>query len=170
MNIPVRKVAIALAVTGLSIAGVSTAVAALTDSGHQKFTITTVGRGPSTVVAKGPISGEGTETNNHLTKVPGETFQSTLSYPDGAVHIDVHPGPPNVQFNPDSCVTTITERDTFNITGADGIYAGATGSGTSRLRVILEGARAATGDCAGPGTPPVSSNLLVKGKGTVSIP
>lgn len=169
---PTTLTAVGTATALLLLAAVFTGLpqAASADSGHQKFTITTVGRQPGTVVAKGPISGEGTETNNHLDKQPGQPFESTLHFDGGDVFLQVTPGPPEVKFNPNTCVTRITESDTFVITRATGVYAGASGSGTSKLHVTIERARTETGACAGAETPPLSSFLIVRAKGTVSIP
>ena len=133
----------------------------------ERFTIISTGPGPATVIASGPITGVGTETNNEQQN--GQPFQSIFHLAKGDVYSTVTPGIPDVSFSPRSCVTRIVETDTFVYTGGTGPYAGVTGSGTAAVRVTIVGARTGL-TCASPQTPPAAMVVVVQGTGTANVP
>ncbi len=115
-----------------------------------------IGRGPGTVIGRGVITGVGVEENNRFDLPPGSTFQVTFHFPEGDLYMDVVPGPPQVDFNPNSCVTRITLHPTTTVTGGTGAYEGASGSGTATSHILVIAGRAEDGSCLSPSAPPIS--------------
>jgi len=161
--------AVAALIGGVAISA-SPAYAGASSRANEKFTILTVGAGPGTVVAIGPISGVGTSVDNRRLLPPGTPFQGTFSFPQGDVFTTVSPaGPPMVNFNPTTCVTTIIAPDTFVITGGTMAYAEASGTGVATAYVTLVGGRSADGSCLGPDSRPIFQLTVTRATATVSL-
>ncbi|MDQ4132900.1 MAG: hypothetical protein M3179_06740 [Actinomycetota bacterium] len=86
-----------------------------------------------TVIANGVITGVGTEV---IESNPSGVATVKWTFPDGTVSVRI-----DFTFagdlNPTTCLRTLTLKGTWEITGATGAYAGATGggdfSGTNRI-------------------------------------
>lgn len=84
---------------------------------------------PGTVIANGPIHAKGTDTTISDT-------QDLLTFPTGTVSITHAPQTSGDSFDPVTCVFRFHERGTYEITGGTGAYAGASGHGTYRVKVL----------------------------------
>jgi len=164
-----KRLASVAIVGGLALAG-SPGYAAADAAVNQQFTIVTVGSAPGTVIARGPITGVGSDTNNRAQLPPGSPFQSTFRFRQGDLFTTVSAaGRPQVDFNPTTCVATVVARDVFEVTGGTATLARATGGGTATAHVTLIGGRGNDGNCLGPDSPPVFQFTVTQASGTVSL-
>ncbi len=134
------------------------------------FTTIEVGRRPGTVIATGAISGVGTETNNEWQVGPGQPFQDVMTFPQGELFQTVAPaGPPQIQFDPTTCVVRIVEPQSTTVTGGTKAFAGAWGFGTSTAHITIVESRGNDGTCQQPPAPPRFLLAIVHGTGTVNV-
>ncbi len=68
------------------------------------------------------------------------------------------------KFDPKTCLAQITQPGTYTISGGTGKYAGISGHGKFRYRLLFIGARNAQGKCA-QRKPPVASQLIIQASG-----
>ena len=140
-------------------------------TGNQRFTVLIPAEGPGTVIATGVVTGVGSEVDTRKQVPPGSPFQATYTFREGQLFATVAAaGRPQVEFNPRSCVTTITLVDTATITGGTGAFEGATGSSTDTVRVTSVAGRDAEGRCLGPEHPPIFELGIIRAEGTLSLP
>ncbi|MDQ3641156.1 MAG: hypothetical protein M3450_06760 [Actinomycetota bacterium] len=164
----IRKLALAAAVVGLSLAG--TPGPAVADTGPQEFTVVKIGTNTGTVVARGVITAAGREENNRLQVPRGAPFQVHFSFPQGDLFQTITPvGAPQVDFNPTTCMTRVTIFDTTEITGGTGAYAGATGSGVATAKLTIIRGRNADGSCMDAKAPPIFEMSQVAAPGSLTI-
>jgi len=170
-----NRIAPMLAVTLDSGSLLAAAASARTQLGPQRITMTFVTLSgkekPVHVVASGPISGTGTETQTEKNTAAGQTNYVTLHFPNGTVHLKA---PEKFAWLPNlkTCSATAKGGGTFTITGGTGAFKRATGSGTFTDRGTLLGARSASGQCLGPKShePPKRIALTITLTGTAAAP
>jgi hypothetical protein len=158
---------VAALVAGVSLLGqAGSASAQPADDVH--FTVIIVGDGAGAVLASGAVLGVGTETDNQNSANPVQPFQATLSFAKGAVAETVSNQPPSVHFNPVTCVLRIVQRGSFQVTGGTGVFATASGGGTSTTHVTVISRRAANGTCDQQ-APPLLALVIVHETGTLTV-
>ena len=164
-----RKLVPVLLTAGLAL-GVLPGSAVAQTSSNQRFTIIRAGAGPALVVARGVINAVGTETDN-AGKVPqGHPFDSTSTFPQGALFATVtYDRPAHVRFNPTTCETRVELTDHFVVTGGTGAYAASTGSGTDTVHVIEIAGRDSSGSCLGPKSPPIFELTIIQSTGNITL-
>ena len=140
-------------------------------TGTQRFTVLIPADGPGTVIATGVVTGVGSEVDTREQVPPGSPFQATYTFREGQLFATVAAaGRPQVEFNPRSCVTTITLVDTATITGGTGAFEGASGSSTDTVRVTSVAGRGDDGRCLGPEHPPIFELGIIRSEGTLTLP
>lgn len=162
----------------LSLAALVGGIALTTPTGHalaetageQDYTLVKVGVNPGTVVARGVITGAGSEENDRALVPPGSEFHVVFHFPQGDLFMTNTPGPPQVDFNPAACLSRITLHPTTRVTGGTGAFAGASGSGTSTANLTVLGGRNDDGSCQGPTSPPIFQVSFVQATGTLRLP
>ena len=166
MNI--KKLVLTAAVAGSVLVGNPGPAAAVT--ARQDFTVVKIGANTGTVVAQGLITGAGREENNRLQVPRGGPFQVQFMFPQGDLYQTITPsGPPQVDFNPTTCVGRLTFTHTAVVTGGTGAYAGATGGGTAVANLTVIRGRNADGSCLPDTAPPIFEMSYVKATGTVTV-
>jgi hypothetical protein len=140
-------------------------------SGRERFTLIFSGfngaERPTTVIASGPITGVGTESQ---VAEPNGTLDLTFSFPNGQVYGTVFNDNFNLRLDLKKCLARPHETGEWSITGGTGAFAGATGHGTLTGNGIVIGARSPSGQCLGPstGVPPLSELEIVHAVGTAT--
>jgi len=138
---------------------------------NQRFTIVTVNQSPPTVIARGTLTGVGTEVDNREQIPPGRPFQATFIFPQGDLFATVAgAGRPRVAFDPSTCVTRLTIVDTETITGGTGAFAGARGRSTDTVHVTTVAGHGDDGKCLGPDSPPLFELSIIRTAGTLTLP
>jgi hypothetical protein len=163
-----KKLALALIVGGLALAGSSGPATAQT-APNQSFTVVKIGANPGTVAATGVINGVGVENNNRLQVPRGSQFQVVNSYAEGDLFETATPVSAESHFDPATCVTRTTIFNTMVITGGTGSLAGATGSGEGTANLTAIGPRGSDGACLGPDAPPVFLISVVRLTATINL-
>ncbi|MCA1697258.1 MAG: hypothetical protein LC749_22490, partial [Actinobacteria bacterium] len=79
------------------------------------------------------------------------------------------PGRPQVRFNQTTCVTKITEHDTFIFAGGTGTYADASGAGKATVNVTAIAGRNSDGSCLGSDSRPVFQLVVIRADGNLSL-
>lgn len=137
---------------------------------RQDFTVVKIGANTGTVVAQGLITGAGREENNRLQVPRGGPFQVEFSFAEGDLYQTITPaGPPQVDFNPTTCVARLTFAHTAVVTGGTGAYEGATGGGTAIANLTVIRGRNADGTCLPDTAPPIFEMSYVKATGTLTV-
>lgn len=136
---------------------------------NQTFTIIKTAPGPSPAFARGVVNAVGTESSDRDPAHPGAPFHSTFTFPGGDLSTVVTPGRPQVSVNPTTCLTQIAETDGFLVIGGSGMYAAASGSGTSTVRVTAIAGRSSDGGCLGPEATPLFELVVIQGTGSLSL-
>ena len=165
-----KKVWMAVVATGLGLTG-SPGPALAATSGPQTFTVVKIGTDTGTVIAQGVITGVGQEENNRSEVPRGAPLQVEFTFPEGKVFQTItRVGPPEVDFNPTTCLARISIFDTTEITGGTGAYAGVSGSGVATVRITVLRGRNADGSCLPATAPPIFELTQVQAPGTISVP
>lgn len=139
--------------------------------GAEQFTVVKVGSDPGTAAATGVINGVAIENNDRLGVPRGAPFHVTFSFPQGDLFQTIAPaGPPEIQYNPTTCVTTTVLHDTTTITGGTNAFAGASGTGTATANLISVAGRNSDGSCLPPDAAPVFALSVVRASGSVHVP
>ncbi len=136
---------------------------------NQRFTIIDAGHGPTPVTAAGVINAVGTESSTRDPAHPNVAYTSTFAFPQGDLLSTVTPGRPQVRFNQTTCVTKITEHDTFIFAGGTGTYADASGAGTATVSVTAIAGRNADGSCLGADSRPVFVLVTIRAVGNLNL-
>ena len=110
--------------------------------------------GPTTVVAAGPISANGTsvDTNNH---------RGQFVFPDGTLTVKHQTVADKQTFDSRTCVVTNSESGTYTIIKGTGAYAHASGSGVYKAYVIGQGCDR--------NQPPTSFAFTIQAQGPLSL-
>ncbi|HEY3833347.1 MAG TPA: hypothetical protein VGO03_13705 [Acidimicrobiia bacterium] len=85
--------------------------------------------GAQTVVAAGPISAKGTDTEL------GQTADR-FTFPKGSIMLKHHGGKTNQHHDPRTCSFEFDQTGTYTITSGNGAYKHASGNGTYRIHGI----------------------------------
>lgn len=136
---------------------------------NQRFTIIGAGTGSNPVIATGVINAVGTESSTRNPAHPNVAYTSTFAFPQGDLFSTITPGRPQVRSNQTTCVTKITEHDTFIFAGGTGTYADASGAGTATVNVTAIAGRSADGSCLGADSRPVFVHVTIRGAGNLSL-
>jgi hypothetical protein len=112
------------------------------------------------VAATGPVSGAGTCTVDQVSETVTVVH---LLLPGGTVDLTATQTENSDQFNPQTCVGRFTFTESWEITGATGAYAGATGSGTDKGTGVFHGPPQHCDPSQSTG------QIVARGTGTVSI-
>ena len=163
-----KKLALALIVGGLALAGSSGPATAETVP-NQTFTVVKIGANPGTVVATGVINGVGVENNNRLQVPRGAQFQAVFSFPQGDLFQTATPVRAESRFDPATCVTRTTIDSTFVVTGGTDGLTGATGGGQATANLTAIGPRDEHGACLGPDAPPIFLISVVRLTASVDV-
>jgi hypothetical protein len=133
MNTLKRRIIVTTIATAcaLAITPVLTASASPTPTQHFMSVQTSID-GPQTVVAAGPVSGTGTDTqlSNH---------RDQFVFPNGTLTVRHESGSVKQTFDAATCVGTVSETGTYVIARGTGVYAHATGSGSYKAFVLFQG-------------------------------
>jgi len=126
---------------------------------NQRFTISARFAGDTNrckVVASGPIQGTGTCTVDDTSETVTVIH---LMLPKGTVEITATEVQSSDQFNEAACVDRFSFRETFEITGGTGAYAGANGSGTDTGNGVFTAKRTPQGCDGNQGRGVVAAHL-----------
>jgi hypothetical protein len=135
----------------------------------QHFTLIDTGRGPTPVIASGTINAIGAETSNRNPAQPAAPYTATFAFRQGDVLSTVTPGRPQIRFDPTTCITKITEPDTYIVTGGTRKYFAASGHGTATVNVVAISVRRPDGSCLGPKSAPIFELVIIRATGTLSL-
>jgi hypothetical protein len=145
--------------TGLAMASTHTAV-----SGTENFQMmTTSGTSSSaSVIASGMFTAPGVDHEHNKANT------ATFVFSNGTINLKHSKGTGTQNFNPKTCLLTINEHGTYNLTSGTGAYTGITGSGKYQLSILAIGAKSG-GKCT-QSKPPVAFHQLINASGPVSLP
>jgi len=162
-----RKV-LALAVLLASSVGLAEPASAA--MGPQTFVLfQRTGQHDFTVIAKGPISGIGTDVllSEGFDPSTGARQRMTETvFPQGSTYNTLTVTSNAIRFDPNRCVAQINGTSHLETTGGTGAYEGATGSGEVTFQAYVVNRRTATG-CS---QEVVSSFSLARVSGTATVP
>jgi hypothetical protein len=144
--------------TGIAMAGTHSAA-----SGTENFQMmTTSATSPTaSVIASGVFTAPGVDHE-------GQHNTATFTFPNGTVSLKHSAGTGKQTFDPKTCLLTINEHGTYNMTGGTGSYAGITGSGKYQLSILAIGASSG-GKCS-KSKPPVAFHQVINASGPVTLP
>ena len=115
-------------------------------SGTERLTLMTTnftpGAASGTVVATGPVTGQGT-----FTQTPGDVFEIIVDLPEGSLFLLVEDTSRAVDNNEKGCVVQFSGTGTVVVTGGTGAFSGALGSGTHSWRGHTGFPKNADGTC-----------------------
>ena len=166
MNI--RRLLATGAIGGLAMLTMPGEAMAATADHH--FRIVKLGASPGTIIAQGPYYGVGTETNTRHLVPLGQPFTVVFSFDHGDLYLKANPTPPQIDANPNSCVTRVTLQVNNVVTGGTGVYAGASGAGSGVSHITQIRGRADDGSCLPLSSPPVFEIANVRVVETVTVP
>ena len=151
--------AAAMGGTGMAIAGTHSGL-----SGTESFQMMSTSATATTdsVIAHGVFTAPGIDHESQS----GDTAKFVFS--NGTVSVRHSPGKGTQNFDPKTCLLTISFHGTYNITGGTGAYSGITGNGKYQLGILAIGARAG-GKCS-KSKPPVAFHQVINASGPVSLP
>ncbi len=136
---------------------------------NQRFTIIGAGHGLNGITASGVINAVGTESSTRDPAHPHVAYTSTFAFPQGDLFSTITPGRSQVRFNQTTCVTKITEHDTFIFAGGTGTYTNASGAGTATVNVTAIAGRNADGGCLGADSRPVFVLVTIRAAGDLNL-
>jgi hypothetical protein len=141
--------------TIVAVGAMGTGVAGASSTPTEYFTATqtSIG-GPQTVVAAGPISATGidTQTGRH---------RDDFVFPDGTLKVRHQPTTTSQTFDGRTCVGTFTETGNYVIARGTGAYAHATGSGRYKVSGVFQGCDQSQ--------PPTSFSLIIQAHGPLTL-
>jgi len=143
---------------GIAMAGTHSAA-----SGTENFQMmTTSATSPTaSVIASGVFTAPGVDHE-------GAHNTATFTFPNGTVTLKHSRGTGTQSFDPKTCLLTINQHGTYNVTGGTGSYAGITGSGKYQLSILGIGAKSG-GKCSKT-KPPVAFHQVINASGPVTLP
>jgi hypothetical protein len=145
--------------TGIAVAATHSAT-----TGTESFQMMTTSGTSTTasVIASGVFTAGGVDHENQ------QANTATFTFPNGTVSLKHSKGTGKQTFNPKTCLLTVNEHGTYNLTGGTGSYAGITGNGTYQLS-ILAIAASSGGKCS-QNKPPVAWHQVINASGPVTLP
>ena len=96
------------------------------------------------------------------------TNTATFVFSNGTINLKHSNGTGTQNFNPKTCLLTINQHGTYNLTSGTGAYTGITGSGKYQLSILAISAKSG-GKCV-QNKPPVAFHQLINASGPVSLP
>ena len=153
--------AAATAAGGAGLAAASTHTAA---SGTEHFQLmTTSGTSPNlSLIASGVFTAPAVDHEHQATNT------ATFVFSNGTINLKHSKGTGTQNFNPKTCLLTINQHGTYNLTSGTGAYTGITGSGKYQLSILAIGATSG-GKCT-QSKPPVAFHQVINASGPVSLP
>ena len=145
--------------TGIAVAGTHSAT-----TGTENFQMmSTSATSPSaSVIASGVFTAPGVDHESQT----GNT--ATFTFANGTLTVKHSRGTGTQTFDPKTCLLTINQHGTYNLTGGTGSYAGITGSGKYQLSILAIGASSG-GKCS-KSKPPVAFHQVINASGPVTLP
>jgi len=122
---------------------------------------------PAVAAPAGHVAGPAVSGTEHFQIVSTNAAGNTgkLVFKNGSFKVHHKNGKGGTQkFDPKTCLAQITQPGTYTISGGTGKYAGISGHGKFRYRLLFIGARNAQGKCA-QRKPPVASQLIIQASG-----
>lgn len=149
------------AVAGAGIAGASTHAAGTTGTEHFQAMTTNGTSLTASVIAYGVFTGAAVD---HQQAHNMDTFV----FSNGTLRIHhASSGKTQQSVNPKTCLLTIDQHGTYQITGGTGKYAGISGHGTYRLSILAVAARSG-GKCS-ESRPPAAYHQVINASGPVTL-
>jgi hypothetical protein len=148
----------AIAVSGVAAASAASHASA---SGTEQFQLmsTSATSPTSSIIARGVFTAGGVDHSGN--KV------DTVVFPGGSFKIAHSRGTGSQSFDPKTCLMTISQHGTYQLSGGTGTYAGISGSGKYQLSILGVGARSG-GKCS-KSKPPVAFQQLIRAAGPVKL-
>jgi hypothetical protein len=148
------------ALGGAGIAAAGTHAAGASGIEHFQLMSTSATATTSSVIAYGVFTGAAVDH-----QVSGSVDMFVFSNGTIRVHHSAGTGPQS--FNPKTCLLTVNQHGTYRITHGTGKYAGISGHGTYRLRILAIAARSG-GKCS-QSKPPVAFHQVINASGPVTV-
>jgi len=151
--------------TGLTAAGAAAASSRGAVSGTESFQLMSTNgtSNKSSMIAYGSVfTAAGTD-------VSGKGNTDTVTFPNGSFKLVHKITGGTQQFNPATCLLSITQKATYTVGSGTGAYAGISGSGKAVVNGLGIGGRNSKGKCS-QSAPPVAFHLVINGSGPVSLP
>ena len=144
--------------TGIAVAGTHSAA-----TGTENFQLmsTSATSSNSSIIASGVFTAPGVDHE-------GAHNTATFTFPNGTVTVKHSKGTGTQSFDPKTCLLTVNQHGTYNITGGTGSYAGITGSGKYQLSILAIGA--SSGGTCSKSKPPVAFHQVINASGPVTLP
>lgn len=156
-----------IAVAATAVAGGAGLAAASTHtgvSGTEHFQLMTTSGTSSnlSLIASGAFTAPAVDHEHQATNT------ATFVFSNGTINLKHSKGTGTQNFNPKTCLLTISQHGTYNLTSGTGAYTGITGSGKYQLSILAIGAQSG-GRCV-QNKPPVAFHQVINASGPVSLP
>ena len=124
--------------------------------------MSTSGTSPhASLIARGVFTAPGVDTEQaHNT--------ATFAFPNGTVRVKHSGGTGPQSFNPKTCLLTVDQHGTYQLTGGTGKYAGISGHGRYALDILAMAQRSG-GKCS-QSKPPAAFHQVINAMRPVSLP
>ena len=141
-------------------AGLAAASTHTTASGTEHFQLMTTSGTSSnlSLIASGVFTAPAVDHEHQATNT------ATFVFSNGTINLKHSKGTGTQNFNPTTCLLTINQHGTYNLTSGTGI----TGSGKYQLSILAIGAKSG-GKCV-QNKPPVAFHQVINASGPVSLP
>ena len=151
----------AIAVSGVAAASAAPHTARAAASGTEQFQIMSTSGTSSTssIIARGVFTAGGVAHNG--------SKAGTVVFPKGTFKIAHSKGTGTQNFNPKTCLLTVSEKGTYTLSGGTGAYAGISGHGSYQLSILAVAARSG-GKCAKT-APPAAYQQVIRASGPVHL-
>ena len=113
----------------------------------------------SRVAAYGTFNASGIDTSTSSTR-------DTFTFPGGSFRVTHKPTRSRQHFSKVTCAGVVHQRGTYKISNGTGRYAGISGHGRYRLRVLLVSRHTSSGW----GNRPIAIQTVIRARGPVSVP
>ena len=162
-KILVSAVPAAAAATVIGGAGLATASTHTGVSGTEHFQAmsTSATSNASSVIASGVFTAPAVDHE-------GPNNIGTFTFSNGTITVKHSNGTGTQQFDPKTCLLTISQHGTYKLLKGTGAYAGISGNGKYQLNILAIGAKSA-GKCV-KNKPPVAFHQVINATGPVSLP
>ena len=157
-------VTVAAAAAVIGGAGLATASTHAGVSGTEHFQLMTTSSTSSnlSLIASGLFTAPAVDHEHQATNT------ATFVFSNGTINLKHSKGTGTQNFNTKTCLLTINEHGTYNLTSGTGAYTGITGSGKYQLSILAIGATSG-GKCV-QNKPPVAFHQVINASGPVSLP
>jgi hypothetical protein len=156
-----------IAAATAAVAGGAGLAAASTHSGasgteHFQLMTTSATSSNLSLIASGVFTAPAVDHEHRATNT------ATFVFSNGTINLKHSKGTGTQNFNPKTCLLTVNEHGTYNLTSGTGAYTGITGSGKYQLSILAIGAKSG-GKCV-QNKPPVAFHQVINASGPVSLP